>query len=112
MPHRQQHVTRREAERQDVHRQGMGGWGLPAGGTLERRVRSGSGVGWGVRHSGQGAPLWPLEAGAAVWERARDAVGRGGGPGVWTTWRNLARGLRLLHQALGSRGGLLSRDGS
>lgn len=77
MPHRQQHVTRREHERQDVHRQGMGGWGLPAGGTLERRVRSASG--WG-QHSPCRAMglrgLMRLEAGAAVWERVRDAAGR------------------------------------
>ena len=110
MSHRQQHVTRRDHERQDVHRQGMGGWGLPAGGTLKRRVRAGSG---GGRHSSRGAPR-PDETGGrgSSVGKGKGRSGAGGGPGVWTTQRKLAQGLRLLHQALGSHGRFLSRDGS
>lgn len=76
MPHRQQHVTRREHERQDVHRRGMGGWRHPGGGTLERRVRSGSGeglcglvrlggrgssMGKGKGYSGEGRRAWCVD---------------------------------------------------
>lgn len=42
-----------------------------------------------------------LEAGAAVWERARDTAGQGGGPGVWTTWRNLVEGVASVASGTG-----------
>ena len=75
VPHRQQHVTRREHERQDVHRWGMGVWRHPGGRTLERRVRSGSGegalqpdvggrgssMGKGKGYSGEGRWAWCVD---------------------------------------------------
>ena len=115
MPHRQQHVTRREHERQDVHRQGMGLGGGGASCRRDPREKSQVSIRLGATLPMQshGAPRLDETGsrGSSV-GKGKGCSGAGGGPGVWTTQRNLTWGLCLLHRALGSHGRFLSRDGS